>query len=197
MSLVKGGVTHFWVWKTCSQTECEVLFQPVISVQVSFFFSSSSASSNALAICWRLLSGQQTSVCRQTPSACPHSPLFPPTLSPIGQQTGLCESHQLPSTRTGLEPLLPQPPFLPKTPSAHIHLTLPLSVLTTYPPKNLFPSLSGYTLTCRTGLPHILYRWLIGYSRQKKFADSSLLYLSLVKVALWKSTLLQLKVLCS
>lgn len=84
----------------------------------SIFFSS--VSSNALAICWRLPSGQQTSVCRQTPSAYPLSPLSPSTLSPIGPQTGLCESHQLhqrPSLGSN-----PHPPNLHSCPR-HLPLT--------------------------------------------------------------------------
>ncbi|KAK5859554.1 hypothetical protein PBY51_021106 [Eleginops maclovinus] len=71
--------------------------------------------------------------------------LFPPTLSPVEPQTGLCESHQL-HQRAGLGSNIPPPPFPPETPSAHIHLTLPLSVFSNYhhpPKKNLLPVLSG------------------------------------------------------
>lgn len=77
----------------------------------------------------------------QTDPVClPSLPPFPSNSLPYrATNWPLWEPSTAPSTWTGLEPLLPQPPFLPKTPSAHIHLTLPLSVLTTYPPKTCFP----------------------------------------------------------
>lgn len=156
------------------------------SVEVYFF---SSVSSNALAICWRLPSGQQTSVCRQTPSAYPLSPLSPSTLSPIGPQTGLCESHQL-HQRPGLGSNPHPPTSIPAqdTFRSHPPHTAPLCPLN-LPPKNLLPSLSGWSLVCRPGLPHILYHLLISHGQWKKYPDSLVLYLPLVKVVIWKKSL--------
>lgn len=78
--------------------------------------------------------------CADRPRLPTLTPPFPSNSLPYrATNWPLWEPSTAPSTRTGLEPLRPQPPFLPKTPSAHIHLTLPLSVLTTYPPKTCFP----------------------------------------------------------
>ena len=115
MSPVKGGVTHFESEKPASRQSARYFSSLFFQ---SIFFSS--VSPNALAICWRLLRGQQTSVCRQTPSASPLS-LFPPTLSPIGPQTGLCESHQL-HQRPRLCSNTPPPPTLHSRPG-HLPLT--------------------------------------------------------------------------
>lgn len=103
------------VWKTCFQTEYEVLFQPAFSVEVYFFYL---VSPNALAICWRLPRGQQTSVCRQTLSASPLSP-FSHHLSPL-------QGHRLASVRaincTNDQEQTQTPPLYLRTRQRHLPL---------------------------------------------------------------------------
>lgn len=130
---VKGGVTHFSL-KNLLPDRVRGTF-PACFFSGSLFFYS--VSPNALAICWRLPRGQQTSVCRQTLSASP--------LSPFSHQLSPLQGHRLTSVRAinctndqaWAQTPPPLPPYPPETPSTHIQLTLPLSVLSI--PKTCFP----------------------------------------------------------
>lgn len=136
MSLVKGGVTHIRVWKTCSQTRG--------TFPASFFFQWKSI----FFLQWVLMLWPYAGGCRadnrpqcaDRPRLPTLSPPFPLQLSPLqGHKPASVRAINCTNDTVWARTPTPQPPFLPKTPSAHIHLTLPLSVLSTYPPKTCFP----------------------------------------------------------
>lgn len=103
--------------------------------------------------------------CADRPRLPPLSPPFPSNSLPYrATNWPLWESSTAPTTRAGLNP---PPKSIPAwdTFCSHPPHTAPLCALD-LPPKNLFPSVSGWGWVCRAGLPHQLYLLLISFSQR-------------------------------
>lgn len=128
------------VWKTYFQTECEVLFQPVFSVEVYFFFLW------WVLMLWPYAGGcweDNRPQCADGPRLPPLSPPFPSNSLPYrATNPPLWDPSTAPTTRAGLK----HPPPIPArdTFRSHPPHTAPLCALNPPPhPKNLFLLLSG------------------------------------------------------
>lgn len=137
----------------------------------SFFLLHSSP--NALAICWRLPRGQQTSVCRQTPSASLLSPLSLPSLSHYrATDRPLWEPSTALTTGAGLKhPQAPHPHLhsrprhLPLTSTSHCR-----SLCSRPTPQNPIVLLSGWSWVRGTVLPRLFCHLLRSYSQRGEWS---------------------------
>lgn len=152
-------MTHFESEKPAPR-QTERYFSSLFFQWKSIFFSL--VSPNALAICLEAAE-RTTDLSVQTDPVClPSLPLLPPTLSPIGPQTGLCESHQL-HQRPGLgstNPPSPSPTSIPAqdTFCSHPPHTAPLCALNPPPPQKKPVSFTVWLKLgsrTRTGLTHL------------------------------------------
>lgn len=168
MSPVKGGVTHFQSEKPAPRQSARY-FSSLLFQWKSIFFLL-----QRVLMLWPYAGGcreDNRPQCADRPRLPPLSPPSPANSLPYrATNQPLSEPSTAPTTRAGLKHPPPHlhshPRHLPLTSTSHCP-----SLCSQPTPQNLFPSLSGWSLMCRTGLPHLLYHLLISYSQWwKKFS---------------------------